>query len=209
MASLGYNGLKTTSRKRPTCFDRPPKSHKHVHPLFTGRFHWSGRCGPEAHPGLQGLRDASVEDPDRGWGDSGLGYAVGKGQARNCPLRWRHNGHDNVSNYQPHDCLLNRLFRRRSQKTSKLRITGLCAGNSPGTGEFPSQMASNAENVSVWWRHHAKWQCDWRLYRIAGMYNVIDINYPDMNIKYINFADRIKKILTSEVPLDWLYYIIS
>ena len=23
-----------------------------------------------------------------------------------------------------------------------------------GTGEFPAQMASNAENVSIWWRHH-------------------------------------------------------
>ena len=48
----------------------------------------------------------------------------------------------------------NRLFRRRSKKTSKLRVTGLCVGNSPGTGEFPAQMASNVENVSIWWRHH-------------------------------------------------------
>ena len=69
-------------------------------------------------------------------------------------LRWRHNGHDSVSNHQPYDCLLNRLFRRRSKKTSKLRVTGLCVGNSPGTGEFPVQMASNAENVSIWWRHY-------------------------------------------------------
>ena len=69
-------------------------------------------------------------------------------------LQWRHNERDSVSNQQPHDCLLNRLFRRRSKKTSKLRVTGLCAGNSPGTGEFPAQMASNAENVSIWWRHH-------------------------------------------------------
>ena len=29
-------------------------------------------------------------------------------------------------------------------------------GISPGTGEFPAQMASNAENVSIWWRHHAQ-----------------------------------------------------
>ena len=35
------------------------------------------------------------------------------------PLRWRHNGHDGVSNHQPHHCLLNRLFGRRSKKTSK------------------------------------------------------------------------------------------
>ena len=46
-------------------------------------------------------------------------------------LRWRHHGRDGVSNHQPHDCLLNRLFRRRSKKTSKLRVTGLCVGNSP------------------------------------------------------------------------------
>ena len=68
-------------------------------------------------------------------------------------LQWRHNGRDSVSNHQPHDCLLNRLFRRRSKKTSKLRVT-VCAGNLPGTGEFPAQMASNAENVFIWWRRH-------------------------------------------------------
>ena len=60
-------------------------------------------------------------------------------------LQWRYNGRDGVSNHQPRDCLLNCWFRRRSKKTSKLRVTGLCAGNSPGTGEFPAQMASNAE----------------------------------------------------------------
>ena len=41
------------------------------------------------------------------------------------------------------------------RKKSKLSVTGLCAGNSPGTGEFSAQMASNAKNVSIWWRHHA------------------------------------------------------
>ena len=39
------------------------------------------------------------------------------------------------------------------KKASKLRITGLCAVNSPGTVEFPAQMASYAENVFIWWRH--------------------------------------------------------
>ena len=69
-------------------------------------------------------------------------------------LQWRHNGRYRVSNHQPYDCLLNRLFRRRSMKASKLRVIGLCVGNSPVTDEFPAQMASNAENVSIWWRHH-------------------------------------------------------
>ena len=45
-------------------------------------------------------------------------------------------------------------FRHRSKKTSKLRVTGFCEGNSPVTGEFPAQRASNAENVSIWWRYH-------------------------------------------------------
>ena len=53
------------------------------------------------------------------------------------PLQWCHNDHDGVSNHQPHDCLLNRLFRRRSKKTSKLRVTGLCVGNSPGPVNSP------------------------------------------------------------------------
>ena len=81
-------------------------------------------------------------------------------------LRWRHNGCDSVSNHQPHHCLLNRLFRRRSKKTSKLRVTGLCAGNSPETGEFPAQMASNATKVSIWWRHH--------VYEILRQYVLLD-----------------------------------
>ena len=60
-------------------------------------------------------------------------------EGESCTLRWRHNELDNVSDHQHHDCLLNRLFGRRPKKTS---------------GEFPAQMASNAENVSIWWRHH-------------------------------------------------------
>ena len=55
---------------------------------------------------------------------------------------------------QPYDCLPNGLFKRRSNKTSKLRVTGLCEGNSPVTVEFPAQRANDAENVSIWWRHH-------------------------------------------------------
>ena len=78
-------------------------------------------------------------------------------------LQWRHNGRDGVSNHQGPDCLLNCLFRRRSKKTSKLCVTGLCEGNSPVTSEFPAQMASNAENVSIWWRHHG-WWINWPLF---------------------------------------------
>ena len=71
-------------------------------------------------------------------------------------LQWRHNGRGSVSNHQPNDCLLNRLFRRRSEKNIKVpRHWPLC-GEFTGTGEFPAQMASNAEIVSSWWRHHVR-----------------------------------------------------
>ena len=67
--------------------------------------------------------------------------------------QWRHNEHDGISNHQLHDCILNRLFRRRSKKTSKWHITGLCVGNSPVTGEFRAQRASNVENVIMYQGH--------------------------------------------------------
>ena len=44
--------------------------------------------------------------------------------------------------------------KKKHLQWSKLRVTGLCVGNSWGTGEFPAQMASYAENASIWWRHH-------------------------------------------------------
>ena len=53
-------------------------------------------------------------------------------------LQWRHNERDGVPNHRRLDSLLNRLFRRRSKKTSKLRVTGLGEGNSPVTNEFPA-----------------------------------------------------------------------
>ena len=61
----------------------------------------------------------------------------------------RHDERDGVSNHRRLCRLLSRLFRRRSKKISKLRVTGLCAWNSPLTGELPAQVASNAENESI------------------------------------------------------------
>ena len=67
-------------------------------------------------------------------------------------LQWRHNERDGVSNHRRPDSLLNRLFRRKSKKIFKIHVTGLCEGNSPVTGDFHTQRASNAENVSMWGR---------------------------------------------------------
>ena len=69
-------------------------------------------------------------------------------------LQWHHSGRNGVSNHQPYDCLLKRLFKCRSKKASKRHVIGFCAGNSPVTGEFPTQMPSNAKKFSIWWRHH-------------------------------------------------------
>ena len=111
-------------------------------------------------------------------------------------LRWRHNGRDGVSNHQPHDCLFNRLFRYKSKKASKLRITTLCVGNSSVTVEFLAQMASNVENVSVWWCHR-----DQRIIRtILGRFKCFvkkelirkDVIYT-WNMKYFYLADYHKR----------------
>ena len=85
--------------------------------------------------------------------------SIFQGSSTWLPLQWRHDVHDGISNHWCLDCLLNRLFRCRSKKTSKLCITGLCERNSPMTNEFLSQRASNAESVSVWWCHHDTCGC--------------------------------------------------
>ena len=46
------------------------------------------------------------------------------------------------------------VYSGADKKTSKLHVAGLCVGISPGTCKFPAQMASNAENISIGWRHH-------------------------------------------------------
>ena len=126
-------------------------------------------------------------------------------------LRWRHNDHAGVSNHQPHGCLLNRLFSRKSKKTSKLRVTGLCAGNSPGTGEFPAQMASYAENVSIWWRHHDLTYSSSYVTRVA-LHWVISTEQPPNALTVWSFCplnDTVyNKSKLSDMPLSrrWIHH---
>ena len=87
-------------------------------------------------------------------------------------LQWRHNEHDGVSNHRRLDCLLNRLFGRRSKKTSKLRVNGLCEGNPSVTRGISSQRASNAESVSIWWRHHVNVICSVLEVSLIGIYRM-------------------------------------
>ena len=74
-----------------------------------------------------------------------------------------------------------RLFRRRPKKTSKFRVNGLCEGNSPVTGGFPSQRASNAGNFSIWWRHH--------VYGFVGTILVLRINPLRLSLVAIGLAE--------------------
>ena len=124
-------------------------------------------------------------------------------------LQWRHNEWDFVSNHQPHDCLLNRLFRCRSKKTSKLRITGLCEGNSPVTGEFPAQMARNAENVSIWWPYHAETTLSLRLKQQDDFFLFYLIFYiiPFLSMYYFCMKQaQYKEYLVSIVDTDGLVF---
>ena len=140
-------------------------------------------------------------------------------------LQWRHNGRDSVSDHQAHHCLLNCLFRHRSKKTSRLCVTGLCAGNSPGTGEFPAQMASYAENVSIWWRHHAPWTvyifyvCKWSLCVVCDCevfdWYISNIHQSDMtyflkhfflkpNFVYSHNKQIRKRVIITQIIFTWI-----
>ena len=66
-------------------------------------------------------------------------FSLNPSSCKTKTLQWHHNDRFGISNDQPHDCLLSCIFRHRSKKTSKPRVTSLCEGNSQVTGEFPAQ----------------------------------------------------------------------
>ena len=97
-------------------------------------------------------------------------------------LHWRHNDYDGVSNHKPCGCLLNRLFRRRSKKTSKLRVTGLCAGNSPRPVNSPHKGPVTwkmfpFDDVIMTWRFSSlSWQHVWpALFSLLYMYGLANV----------------------------------
>ena len=72
------------------------------------------------------------------------------------PLQWRNNEFSGITNVSIfYSTVCSGADQRKHQKVC---VTGLCEGNSPVTGEFPTQRASNVENVSIWWLHH-----EWKL----------------------------------------------
>ena len=81
-------------------------------------------------------------------------------------LQWRHNGHDGVSITClaiVYSTVYSGADHRKHQSCASLDfVRGIHRWpvNSP---QFPTQRASNAESVSIWWRHH-----DGNVFRIAG-----------------------------------------
>ena len=127
-------------------------------------------------------------------------------------LHWRLNDHDGVSNHQPHGCLLNRLFKRRSKKTSKLRVTGLSAGNSPGPVNSPHKgpitrkmfpfsdvIMYRAENVPGSAMKMLVWnQSDHELWT---PYTPMDLHFPVFSVRVTNHK-KIQNLCTFDKNLD-------
>ena len=112
------------------------------------------------------------------------------------PLQWRHNERDGVSNHQHLDCLLSRLLRCTSKKSSKLLVTGHCEGNPPVVSEFPSQRASDAENVFLWWRHRI---------HIKPLMKVVLLTCLTSSLKFPSFFHK-EKLPDDYVSMMMSYY---
>ena len=111
-------------------------------------------------------------------------------------LQWRHSEHDSVSNHRRLDCLIIRLFNLRSKKTLKFFVTGLCGVNPRVTDGVQSQGASNAENNSIWWRHHER-----VLYGINGIVSLMFFLNLSPILKGIKL--NLWKILVQGISFRW------
>ena len=74
-------------------------------------------------------------------------------------LQLRHNEHQGISNHQLHGRLLNHLFKVLIKENITAMHHWPLWGNSLVISEFPTQRASNTENVSIWWHHHGNIGC--------------------------------------------------
>ena len=84
------------------------------------------------------------------------------------------------------------------RKKIKLCVTGLCGWNSLVSGEFPAQRASNAENVSIWWRHHD-------MNGLIHLFISLSLKFPHVSRQFILHIDfRIGRFIHYETPCVWL-----
>ena len=63
-------------------------------------------------------------------------------------LQWRHNECDGLSNHRRFDCLFHAQIKENIKAPRHKPLWG------EFTGDRPTRRASNAKNVSIWWRHH-------------------------------------------------------
>ena len=110
-------------------------------------------------------------------------------------LHWRHSDHDGVSNHQPHGCLLNQFIQAQIKENIKAPRQWPLCGEFTGTGEFPAQRASNAENISIWWRHHVtiKWRhkerrCFWNHQHLHCLFSRCSVAHKRKHQSYASLA---------------------
>ena len=97
------------------------------------------------------------------------------------------------------------------KNTPKLRVSGLCEGNSPVTGEFPTQRASNAQNDSIWWRHHViqhSWSWSRNTSREICLYHDSPIWYQQWRVKGTSMG-KISNMLAISLSRNNEKYIYS
>ena len=81
--------------------------------------------------------------------------------------QWRHNERDRVASQITsltivYSTVYSGVDQRKHQRSALLAFVRRI--HPSVTGEFPAQKASNAENISIWWRHH--------IYDLANLTNV-------------------------------------
>ena len=101
-----------------------------------------------------------------------------------------------VSNHQYVDCLLSHLFRRTPKKISKPHVMGHCEGKPPMAGGFPSQGVSNAENVSILWRHRLPLTLD------CLLGTLLRIGQSNFKASYVVAASRFNARLYDRTPIS-------
>ena len=78
----------------------------------------------------------------------------------------------------------------------KVRVTGLCEGNSPVTSGFPSQRASITESVSsIWWHHHWDHLSTSDLRERMQVYLALHVMIHNSNINYCTYFILLYQIL--------------
>ena len=131
-----------------------------------------------------------------------------KPYARQNTKRWRHIGCDSVSNHQPHDCLLNSLFRHRSKKTWKLASLVFVLGilwpvNSPYKGPVTRKMFPFDDVImkNVWHDHTGgKYRQLGEVLCITPCDGLHDIVFPTQSIFLIHNG-RLQYIATATLHL--------